>query len=279
MKKLLAFIVALMILMCPFAFADESYVGNMEVVNCREWVSLRAEPSTEAERLTKVPVGSIVEECVAYDDGWVYGLYCGMYGYISADYLAETDAVIDYGYDLYYENGGHYAVGTHEYTDGGEVFHVAVYDEGWNTVWSRDITCSYTTELQLVDAFIAGTNEKPLVMAYSADTGLTALDFFTGETVWMIPDSTLSLGGSICWGVDNDGTVYIGGYYGPDPLAISAGGEILWQTDFKGTYYWLHTIEVYGEHLICYFDMDDTTYEPVTVMLAKNGDFMGLVYQ
>ena len=278
MKKLISIVLIAVFMLCAFAFADETYMGDMQVVNCKEWVSLRAEPTTESDRLNKIPLGSVVTDCVIYDDGWVYGSYFGQYGYISGDYLApyEVNAMSDM---LYGEKDGFIVIGKHDYKNGGEIYSIEAFDASGAVVWKYDALCSYSTELTMVDAFIAGTDEKPLVMAYSAETGLTALDFFTGETVWTISDEEQSLGGSICYGVDTDGTIYIGGYYGPDPLAISAEGEILWNTDFKGIYYWLHTIEVYDEHLICYFDMDDTTYEPVTVMLAKNGDFMGLVYQ
>ena len=279
MKKLVSFVLAALVLCACFAFAEGAYIGDMQVINCREWVSFRSEPSTESERIMKIPVDSIVYDCYEAAEGWVYGLYCGEYGYVSTDYLTVVTEASSDSAMLCEEKNGVMVVGSHEYTDNGEFYYIIAYDEDGNMLWMHEISCSYTTELQMVDAFIAGTDEKPMVMAFSAETGLTALDFFTGETLWEIKNDVQSLGGSICYAVDTDGTMYIGGYYGPDPLAISADGEILWRTDFKGVYYWLHTIEVYDEHLICYFDMDDTTYEPVIVMLAKNGDFMGLVYQ
>ena len=47
--------VALLLLLCIVftmmpALADAEYIGNMEVVNCNEWVSLREKPSVSARR-------------------------------------------------------------------------------------------------------------------------------------------------------------------------------------------------------------------------------------
>jgi len=277
MKKLLSVVLCALIMLCSFALADETYVGDMQVVNCKEWVSLREEATTESKRLNKVPLGSVVSDCVSYDDGWVYGSYFGQYGYISADYL-EPYEVNDTEGMLYFEKDGFIVIGKHDYQGEGEVYTIEAFDASGKTAWTYEAVCSYTTELQLTDAFIAGTEEKPLVMAYSSETGLTALDFFTGETVWNIPDEKQSLGGSICYAVDENGTMYIGGYYGPDPVAIAMDGEILWHADFNGAYYWLYEIKIEGENLILSYDMDDSTYEPATVKLAKNGDFIGLVY-
>ena len=278
MKKLLAAALAALIMLISFALAEDMYIGDMQVINCKEWVSHRAQPSTEAERIAKIPLDSIVYDCYEAEEGWIYGMYCGKYGYISADYLTVVTESNSDSAVLCEEKNGVLVVGSYEYTDNGEFYYIIAYDEGGNMLWMHEVSCSFTTELQMVDAFIGGTEEKPLVIAFSAEKGLTALDFFTGETVWEINNDILSLGGSISYSVDDDGTIYAGGYYGPDPVAISNTGEILWQTDFLGTYYWLYEIEIAGDHLVCHFDMNDETYEPVKVLIAKNGNFIGLDY-
>ena len=268
MKKLLAALIALMILMCSCAFAEGQFIGDMQVINCREWVSLRSEPSTESERITKIPVDSIVEECYAYDEAWVYGMFCGMYGYVSTDYLTPVGDNLSDGVMLYEERNGITVVGSYGYADNGEYYNIGAYNENGSIIWSYDAMCSYTTELQLVDAFIAGTEEKPLVMAYSAEYGLTALDFFTGEPVWTITDEEFSLGGGICYCVDEYGMIYIGGYYGPDPAAITPDGEVLWASNLGGRYYWLYKIEMDEDrNLVCYYEMNDETYESAIVTM------------
>ena len=67
------------------------------VVNCSEFVSLRAAPSTRAQRMARVPLGAHVTllSRAAYRDGddtFMLSLYQGMTGYILIDYL---DVIID----------------------------------------------------------------------------------------------------------------------------------------------------------------------------------------
>ena len=88
--------IALFLLLCLAftsvpAFAASEYIGNMEVVNCNEWVSLRETPSTAAKRLVKVSLGAIVRNCMQFDDKWVYAEYDGYSGYILAEYLESCD--------------------------------------------------------------------------------------------------------------------------------------------------------------------------------------------
>ena len=88
--------VALLLLLCigftmmP-ALADNEYIGNMEVVNCNEWVSLREKPSTSAQRLVRVSLGAIVSHCEQFSDAWIYAEYDGYAGYILAEYLEPSD--------------------------------------------------------------------------------------------------------------------------------------------------------------------------------------------
>lgn len=69
-----------------------NYMGNLVVVNCEEWVSLRAQPSTKSERMTKVPLHALVENCYLAGNGFVLCEYNGMCGFILEEYL-------NYGYD------------------------------------------------------------------------------------------------------------------------------------------------------------------------------------
>ena len=88
--------IALLLLLCMVlaampALADSEYIGNMEVVNCSEWVSLREEPSTRSERLVKVSLGAIVSNCQQVNDAWIYAEYDGYSGYILAKYLQPSE--------------------------------------------------------------------------------------------------------------------------------------------------------------------------------------------
>ena len=64
---------------------DYSYdylLGAMEVCNCASWTSLRAYPDSNAVRLARVPLGTVVTNCYYYDEKWTYCIYDGMEGYI-----------------------------------------------------------------------------------------------------------------------------------------------------------------------------------------------------
>ena len=88
MKKLALLMIALcMILTIVPAMAGMDYLGDMVVVNCEEWVSLRELPSTSTKRLIKVPLGAVVDNCQQFGDEWVYAEYDGRGGYILAQYL------------------------------------------------------------------------------------------------------------------------------------------------------------------------------------------------
>jgi len=92
MKRFAVMILLLCLLLAALpALADNEYYGNMEVVNCNEWVSLREKPSTSAKRLVKVSLGAIVSNCQQVSDEWIYAEYDGYSGYILAEYLQPSD--------------------------------------------------------------------------------------------------------------------------------------------------------------------------------------------
>ena len=91
MKRFAAlFLLLCMALSAIPAFAAES-LGSMEVIRCKEWVSLREKPDTAAKRLAKVPLGAVVSRCEQAGDGWIYAEYDGHAGYIQARYLTPSD--------------------------------------------------------------------------------------------------------------------------------------------------------------------------------------------
>lgn len=97
MKKLmgLLLVVCMSLAIVP-VMAENEYYGNMEIINCSEWVSLRKEPKTSAARLEKVPLGAVVTQCQQYGKGWVYAEYDGQKGYIQEKFLQVLE-----GADVY----------------------------------------------------------------------------------------------------------------------------------------------------------------------------------
>ena len=90
------FMRALCLLLClwcalQLCLAEElSYelIGDMTVVNCESWVSLRAAPSTSAERVIAVPLGATVTAYQVNDAQFYYCVYEGYKGYILRQYLS-----------------------------------------------------------------------------------------------------------------------------------------------------------------------------------------------
>ena len=102
-----------------------------------------------------------------------------------------------------------------------------------------------------------------MVLVHVSGVGLTALDLFTGQEKWTLGDDVVSLGGSLSCAVGEDGTAYIGGYYGPDPVAISVDGKLLWQSSsvygegdgYPLEFWWLYELELGPDGLIATYDM------------------------
>ena len=268
MKRLLACLAALALLASGLYVLAEygEYYLTMMVVDCDEWVSLRSGPSTSAERLAKVPLGEVVFECSRIDDSFFYCTYMGQRGYILAKYLEPTEygepeepdgtgtsrVVLDYtenGLRVLAERAG---------LNGGEYLLVTCEDASGNQRWFYETMTDYVTELTLTDAFIGGAAQDPFVMVYNADQGLTALDLFSGEERWTLTPDQADLGASITHAVDVEGTMYIGGYYGPDPVAIDVRGNVLWRADSGGCC-WLYEINLGDEELACHYDMMSDT--------------------
>ena len=63
-------------------------IGDMQVVNCNDWVSLRSGPSTSSKRIARVPAGTVVYGCYPDENGFIWCNFGGLCGYISSDYLA-----------------------------------------------------------------------------------------------------------------------------------------------------------------------------------------------
>ncbi len=324
MKKFWAILLSVLIGMSLPAMAENGYIGNMQVVNCDEWISMRAEPDSSSERLLKIPLGAVVTDCYWYSQSFIYATYEGVSGYILSEYvqkIAETQTestgqdMTVYGTDaklyaeadvnasvlaeipagetlsncytynsefVYCEYRGmigyvsatelvnmdtsvaaqridetHFMHAERVYGDYDETMTVRVDDADGNTVWQTTLYQPNATELDSTCAFVNNKNGAAMVMLYNAAEGLSAANALTGEILWTLSTETVDLGAGICYAVDGYGTMYIGGFYGPDPVAISRDGEVLWQSDSgRDDVSWLYKItldEVDG--VIAAYDM------------------------
>ena len=262
MKRILACLTALALLALAWAaLAEEGddYCLYMVVVNCEEWVSLRSGPSTSASRLAKVPLGEVVFECSRVGGDFIYCTYEGQRGYILAKYLepAEYGEPEEPGYAgvvLDYAANGLRVLAERAPLGEGEYLLVTCEDAAGDPRWSYETTTEDTTELTMTDAFIGGAAQDPFVMVYNAEKGLTALDVWSGDVVWELSDASVHLGASITHAAAEDGTLYIGGYYGPDPVAIDVRGNVLWRSDSGGCA-WLDQINLGDDEIACHYDL------------------------
>ena len=86
MKKFIALLMLVAILMTTTAFAEGAYLGTMTVVNCKNWVTMRASASTKAATVTRISLGEYVE-AYKYNEKFAECYYNGMHGYVLNKYL------------------------------------------------------------------------------------------------------------------------------------------------------------------------------------------------
>lgn len=263
MRKIFSilFILLLMISIYSLAEADRlpaehnsRYIGAMKVVRCKEYVTLRAEPYKTGKALAKVPKGAIVYNCstIKQKKSFVYAEYEGLQGYILLEFLDEApeyepavtsaitqkmtleeltgkaDIVLDW-HDFNIS-----VVAAHEYVKKGkviqEVLRVGCFIDG-EPLWGHIETLDSYTETTLLKAFIAGTEDDPMVMIYDGGYGLTMFDLLSGNERWTITTGNCNLGDAAVTAVDDEGTMYIAGTDGPDPVAVTQEGRVLWKSE------------------------------------------------
>ncbi len=255
-RKLLGvLLVAAMLLSCGAALAEKTFYGDMVVINCEEWVSLRDVPGTGGKRLAKVPLYAVVTdaEWEPICGDFIYCCYEGQYGYILSQYLMMAP---DDGADIVMNEqmANLRIVAERSCIDGGEYLYIDCEDETGALRWQYETHTDDVTELTLTTAFLGGPAQDPMVLVYNAmDNLLTALEPFDGGVIWQ---KDIDLGASNTWATSGEGIAYIGGYYGPDPVAVDYNGNVLWRAD-SGDCAWLYEMELDGDRLICTYDLMD----------------------
>lgn len=73
------------------SYAADTVQSYMYVVNCDEWISLRASASTSASRITTIPLGAVVGYISNAGNGFYKISYNGMTGYALSSYLSNTN--------------------------------------------------------------------------------------------------------------------------------------------------------------------------------------------
>ena len=271
MKRILAISLCLLLLLPALPALGAGARGR--VVNCEEWVSLRAAPDTSAQRLAQVPLGAEVTDCALAGNGFVACAYAGQAGYILGDYLSDSRVGGSYTRVLADDQfaGLRIVIEAGE-TATGEAVRATAYAEDGALIWRQELATEQRTELTLVDGFLGGVEKRPLAYLYAMGDGLTAYDAASGEAAWRVPTDAVNLGGSITHAVDADGTIYVGGYYGPEPVAISSAGEVLWQAHTGNDVYWLTDLQVTSEGVLAAYEVvgfEGNNMRPGTVLYDR----------
>lgn len=261
MKKILAILSILALLLGCAALAEDRVV-----VNCEEWVSLRAEPSTSAKRLAKVPLDSVVTDCVPGSNGFTYCEYLGQAGYILTEYLEAVPGDVSNAFDeddggdgsevaLDAEAAGVRIRAVRDYDGDNETMTLTATDAGsGETLWTRTLS-GIATELTATAAFLGGTEAEPVLILGQSEIGVSACDLRTGETLWTVSREDTALSAGLCYALAADGTMYLGGFYGPDPVAIDGKGSVLWRADAQDDdTYWLYELKILDDVLAAHYD-------------------------
>ena len=277
MKKLvIRFFAGLLLLIflfeIPAALADripqekpKNYKGAMRVVWCNEWISLRAEPSKTSERLAEIPLGAIVYSCIDIGDPRFYQCeYEGQTGYALIGYLwpapecepplsasitrkMTMEEVIGTGdVVLDWKDYNMSVVAAHEWVTENkkkwEVLRIGCFING-SPIWGHEEKAEEFGQYDQLKVFIGGVTDDWQIMVYNGAYGLSLLDLLSGKERWCVTSANCPLGNAAATAVGKDGTVYIAGTDGPDPVAISPDGKVLWKSEIEDP-------EVYGPYEI-----------------------------
>ena len=249
----------------------------MQVINCENYISLRATPSTSAKVLRQVPLGAVIEGCVQISDSFVSCTYDGVSGYVLIKYLGVYEPPMDSAFDdldwpsyelfktrgegvLEYTFNGYTAVVRRNTAENKEEIMAICYDSSMKPVWTLGDQTDYTTELTLTDAFIAGSADMPLLVMFAVEKGFTAYGVGKWtDILWQNEDSK-KLSGSLTYAIGRDGAIYVMGAYDSSLLCVNKEGETEFTTDhFNADVYWPYHIELDQNLIYVYYDCESGT--------------------
>lgn len=243
----------------------KNYIGAMRVVWCKEWISLREEPKKTSNRLAEIPLGAIVYNCVDIGNPRFYECeYEGQKGYALIGYLwpapecepplsssvtkkMTMEEVIGTGeVVLDWKDYNMSVVAAHEWVEEDkkrwEVLRIGCFIND-SPIWGHEERAEEFGQYDQLKVFIGGVSDDWQVMVYNGAWGLSMLDLLSGKERWCVTTGNCSLGNAAATAVGKDGTVYVAGTDGPDPVAITQDGIVLWRSDVNNP-------DVYGPYEI-----------------------------
>ena len=113
------------------------------------------------------------------------------------------------------------------------------FDPDGNAVWSWDTERYEMAQLERVSD-IGQWQDR---YYYVEDCAVVAVDTASGEILWRNGDFGGCPAGLDASLIDEDGTIYLCGFFGPDFFAVDADGNTLKQIDsFDEDYYWAYKL-------------------------------------
>ena len=233
----------------------DKYIGAMRVVWCKEWVSLREEPKKTSNRLAEIPLGDIVYSCTDINDPRFYKCeYQGQTGYVLKGYLLPApeceppasssitkkmtlDEVTGSGETvLDWKDYNMSVVAVHENTSENgtdwEVLRIGCFIDG-TPIWGHEEKCEKFADSDMLKVFIGGVPDDWQVMVFNGGYGLSLLDLLSGKERWCVTTGSCPIGDAAAIAVGPDGTIYLAGSDGPDPIAIALDGRVLWKSEIN----------------------------------------------
>lgn len=234
---------------------SDNYIGAMRVVWCKEWVSLREEPKKTSNRLAEIPLGDIVYSCTDINDPRFYKCeYQGQTGYVLKGYLIpapeceppESSSITKKMTLEEITGTGETVLDWKDYNMSVVAAHEKINENGkdWevlrigcfidNTpIWGHEEKCEVFSSYDMLKAFIGGVSDDWQVMVFNGAYGLSLLDLLSGKERWCVTTASCPMGNAAAVTTGPDGTIYLAGTDGPDPVAIALDGRVLWQSDIK----------------------------------------------
>lgn len=136
------------------------------------------------------------------------------------------------------------------YTDGMEQAAITGLDDSGSVLWSIQTEAYPGT--QLPNCSDIGIENG---MYYYAEGGrILALDLSNGSTIW---ENAEFKGSAICHVMDENGIMYVCGYYGPDLFVIDKDGNTISRIDrFRDDYNWPYQIELHEGILTIWYEQN-----------------------
>ena len=275
-----------------------NYVGAMRVKWAKEFVSLRDIPKKTGVRLAKVPVGDVLYNCeIIKDSDWIKCEYEGQTGYVLKAYLQrapECEPPVSYAITRKMTmeelvGSGEVVLDWKEYNlsvvaareivtenrKQWEVLRVGGFLDG-TPLWGHEEKVELNGQYNLLKAFIGGVEDDWQVMLFDGGYGLSMLDLLSGKEKWMVTTAKCPMGDGGAVTVDANGTIYIAGTDGPDPIAISMDGKVLWQSNVNNPgVYNPYEITVEGNTVLVKYESGMTNgYKLVT--LDQSGEVLSI---